>query len=71
MGAARACVAGSLGPSRATLSFGSDGRVQAVSVFGPALGTEAEGCIQTALGRARVQPFTRTSYAVKLSIRPQ
>jgi hypothetical protein len=71
MGAARACAAGLAGASRAALTFGSDGLVQAVSVSGPAQGTGAEACIQTALGRARVQPFARPSYTVRLSIRPE
>lgn len=70
MGAARACVAGQEGPSRATVHFGSDGHVQQVSVSGPAVGTAAEPCMRSALGAARVQPFSRSSYSVSLTIRP-
>jgi len=71
MGSARACAAGLDGVSRAALTFGSDGRVKSVAVSGPAQGTGAEACIQTALGRARVQPFARASYTVRLSVRPE
>ncbi len=71
MGSARACVAGQGAPSRASVQFGSDGRVASVAVSGPAAGTEAEGCIKTALGRARVQPFSRAAYVVHLTVRPQ
>lgn len=71
MGAARACTAGLTGASRAAVTFGSDGQVRSVTVSGPAQGTGAEACIQTALGRARVQPFARSSYTVKLSVRPE
>jgi hypothetical protein len=70
MGAARACVAGQAAASRATMQFASDGRVSAVTVSGPAAGTAAEGCIQTALRGARVQPFARAVFQVNLSIRP-
>jgi hypothetical protein len=71
MGSARACAAGLNGTSRAALTFGSDGQVKSVAVSGPAQGTGAEACIQTALGRARVQPFARSSYTVRLSVRPE
>ena len=70
MGAARACVAGQNAASRATLSFGSDGRVQSVAVSGPAQGTGAEPCLRNALSGARVQPFARAAYSVNLSVRP-
>lgn len=71
MGAARACVAGQNAASRASLEFGSDGRVHSVSISGPAVGTHAEPCLRTALSGARVQPFSRSNYLVNLSIRPQ
>lgn len=71
MGAARACVAGQNDASRATLSFGSDGRVQSVAVTGPAQATSAEPCLRSALSGARVQPFARASYSVTLTVRPQ
>lgn len=71
MGAARACVAGQSAASRATLNFGSDGRVQSVAVSGPAQATSAEPCLQSALSGARVQPFARAGYSVTLTVRPQ
>ncbi|HEY6725601.1 MAG TPA: hypothetical protein VI197_16305 [Polyangiaceae bacterium] len=70
MGAARACVAGQSAASRATLNFGSDGRVQSVVVAGPAQATGAEPCLRSALSGARVQPFARAGYSVTLTVRP-
>jgi hypothetical protein len=70
LGGARACVAGHKEPSRATLTFGSDGRVQSVAVSGPAGGTGAEGCIRAALSRARVQAFSRPTFSVGVTVRP-
>lgn len=71
MGAARACVAGQSDASRATLNFGSDGRVQSVTIAGPAQATSAEPCLRNALSGARVQPFARAGYSVTLTVRPQ
>lgn len=70
MGGARACVAGHDAPSRATVTFGSDGRVTSVGVSGPAAGTPAESCIRAALSKARVQPFARPSFGVSATVRP-
>jgi len=70
LGGARACVAGQDGPSRATVTFGSDGRVQSVSVSGPAAGTPSEACIRAALSKARVQPFARPTFSVGATVRP-
>ncbi|MBK8994344.1 MAG: hypothetical protein IPM35_01135 [Myxococcales bacterium] len=70
MGSARACVAGHDEDSRATITFGSDGRVSSVAVSGKAAGTPAEACIKAALGKARVQPFARPSFSVGAAIRP-
>lgn len=70
MGGARACVAAHDAPSRATVVFGSNGRVQNVQVSGPAAGTPAEGCIQSALRSARVQPFADPSFSVAVTVRP-
>lgn len=70
MGSARACVAGHDEASRATITFGSDGRVQSVAVSGKAAGTPAEACIKAALGKARVQPFARPTFGVGAAIRP-
>jgi hypothetical protein len=70
LGGARACVAGQDAPSSATVTFGSDGRVQSVGVSGPAAGTPAEACIKAALSKARVQPFARPSFTVSTPVRP-
>lgn len=70
LGGARACVAGHDAPSRATVTFGSSGKVSSVAVSGPAAGTPAEGCIRAALSQARVQPFQKPSYTAGLTIRP-
>ncbi|MBX3126760.1 MAG: hypothetical protein KF718_08575 [Polyangiaceae bacterium] len=70
LGSARACVAGHSEPSRATLTFGSDGRVTAVAVAGPAAGTGAEGCIRSALSKARVERFASPSFTMSVTVRP-
>ncbi|MBI5536914.1 MAG: hypothetical protein HY898_29610 [Deltaproteobacteria bacterium] len=70
MGAARACVAGMDEPSRAQITFGSDGHVQSVTVSGAASGKPAAGCIVAALKRAKVTPFQRSSFSVGVTIRP-
>ncbi len=70
LGQARLCVAGATVPSKATVVFGSTGQVQRVTVSGPAKGTPAETCIKSALGAARVQPFTDPEFAVPTTIRP-
>jgi hypothetical protein len=70
MGGARACVAGHPSPSKATVVFGSDGRVRAVNVSGPAAGTPAEGCIKSALSGARVQPFAEEAFSIGVAVRP-
>jgi hypothetical protein len=68
--AARACVAGQTEPSRATITFASNGSVSSVSVGGGAAGTPAAGCIQAALKRARVAPFKKSSFTVGVTVRP-
>jgi hypothetical protein len=70
LGSARACVAGQDDASAATIIFGSDGRVQSVAVSGPAQGTNAEPCIKAALSKARVQPFSRPTFAASTAVRP-
>lgn len=70
LGSARACVAGQDGASQATIVFGSDGKVTSVAVSGPAAGTNAEACIKAALSKARVQPFSRPTFAASTAIRP-
>jgi hypothetical protein len=70
IGSARACVAGHDAPSRATIVFGSNGRVQSVSISGPAAGTPAEACIRAALSGARVEPFAKPTFSVGATVRP-
>jgi hypothetical protein len=70
LGAARSCVAGHPQPSSAQLIFTSDGQVQSVAVAGPAAGTPAAGCIESALKKARVQPFAAPSFSLGVTIRP-
>lgn len=70
MSGARHCVAGDEAPSSAVVVFGSDGRVQSVSVSGPAAGKASAGCIQSQLSRARVQPFAQSSFSVNATVRP-
>jgi hypothetical protein len=70
LGAARACIAGHSAPSSATLVFGSSGEVERVSVSGPAAGTPAAGCVESALKKARVQPFVADSFSLGVTVRP-
>jgi hypothetical protein len=67
---ARAC----LGPddpiSRASVVFASSGAVESVKVSGHAAGKPAEGCIKTALSRAKLTPFAEASYTAPVTIRP-
>lgn len=71
LGVARACVAGLTGTSTASLVFASDGSVSRVTLSGPASGTPAGKCVESALRRARVAPFSQPSYVVSgVSIRP-
>jgi hypothetical protein len=69
-GAARACMDGQSAPSRAAVVFASTGKVQSVTVAGPAAGTSAEACIKKALSRASVGPFSRPTFQVSLTITP-
>ncbi|HWP05832.1 MAG TPA: hypothetical protein VNN72_08830 [Polyangiaceae bacterium] len=70
LGAARSCIAGQPQGSSATLVFGSSGEVTSVSVSGPAEGTPAAACIQSALKKARVQPFAASNFSLGVTIRP-
>ena len=57
-------------PSRASLTFGSYGKVQTIAVSGAATGTPAEECIKCALQKANVGPFSKPTYNVAITIRP-
>lgn len=71
MSGARHCVAGDDAPSRAVVVFGSDGRVQQVTVSGSAAGKSSASCIEAQLSRARVQPFAASSFSVNATVRPE
>ena len=71
MGGARHCVAGDEAPSSAVVVFGSDGRVQHVTVSGAAAGKSSATCIEAQLSRARVQPFAAASFSVNATVRPE
>jgi hypothetical protein len=71
MSGARHCVAGDEAPSSAVVVFGSDGRVQRVTVSGAAAGKSSASCIEAQLSRARVQPFAASSFSVNATVRPE
>jgi len=70
LGQARRCVAGHTEPSVAVITFGSDGTVSSVAVSGPAAGTPAGACIESAFRSARVVPFAKPSFTVSYPVRP-
>jgi hypothetical protein len=70
MGGARACVAGADDVSRATVTFGSSGAVQSVSVAGWAAGKPAASCIQNALKGANVGAFSQPTFTFGVTVRP-
>lgn len=67
---ARGCLAPDDPVSRAQVVFGSDGTVKSVTVTGGAAGKAAEGCIRSALMRAKVPPFAEASYSATVTVRP-
>ena len=71
LGGARHCVAGDDAPSSAVVVFGSDGRVQHVTVSGAAAGKSSAACIEAQLSRARVQPFAASNFSVNATVRPE
>jgi hypothetical protein len=70
MTGARSCLAGQEAGSKATVTFGSDGRVRGVQIAGPAAGTPAEACLRGALSGARVSAFAQPEFAVSITVRP-
>ena len=66
LGAARACVTADDPVAHATITFGSSGGVQGVSVSG---GGGKDGCIRGALSRARVAPFSQPSFSTSVTVR--
>jgi hypothetical protein len=71
IGTAKSCVRDQAAPSRVSLTFGSDGKVKSVGVTGPAGGTPAEECIRGAFQRSTVAPFSRPTFNVGFSLRPE
>ena len=66
----RKCVSGT-DPSRASISFGSDGKVHSVNVSGPAASDGAAvGCMKSAFAKAHVPPFSQSSYTAAVTVRP-
>jgi hypothetical protein len=70
MSGARHCVAGDDAASSAVVVFASDGRVESVTVHGPAAGKPSGTCIEGQLSRARVQPFAASSFSINATVRP-
>jgi hypothetical protein len=69
--AAKKCVAAMTDPSRALVTFGSEGKVQKVDVTGPAgSDPKATQCLRSAFGRAHVPAFSQASYAAGVTVRP-
>ncbi|MFC1641430.1 hypothetical protein ACFL5O_01890 [Myxococcota bacterium] len=63
---ARACLKGDASPVTATVTFGSDGRVENVAVSG-----KEAGCISKALRGARISPFSNSGFTVSTAIKPR
>ncbi len=70
LGQAKRCVTGHTEPSVAVITFSSDGTVSSVAVSGPAAGTPAGSCIESAFKGARVVPFAKPSFTVSYPVRP-
>ncbi len=66
LGGARACLTADDPVAHATVTFGSSGGVQGVSVSG---GGGKDGCIRGALSRARVAPFSQPSFSTSVTVR--
>jgi hypothetical protein len=67
---ARSCLGPDDPVSRATITFKSDGSVQAVAVSGHASGEPAEECIRSRLMAARIPPFASPTFTWTVTVRP-
>ncbi len=67
---AKACVAGAPESTSASITFGSSGGVQSVSVGGWAAANGKAGCVKSALQGARVAPFAKPTFTVPVTVRP-
>jgi hypothetical protein len=70
MSSARACFNPDDPPSRANVTFGSDGNVKSISVSGFAAGKPQEACVKGMLTKAHVDPFSDPTYSVPVPINP-
>jgi hypothetical protein len=70
MPGAKACVAGAPEATSASVTFGSSGSVQSVSVGGWAAANGQAGCVKSALQGARVAPFAKPTFTVPVTVRP-
>ena len=70
MSSARACFNPDDPPSRANVTFQSDGSVKSISVTGFAAGKPQEACVKGMLGKAHLSPFSDETYAVPVPINP-
>ena len=68
--AAKRCVAGADGESRAQIVFSSSGAVKEVRVTGWASENGASDCIRAALQAANVGAFSRPEFTTGLTLRP-
>jgi hypothetical protein len=72
LGSARGCLASGDDPSRALVTFGSDGAVHKVDVTGPAASdSAATSCLRGAFGKAHVPAFSQSTYAAAVTVRPR
>jgi hypothetical protein len=72
LSAARACIAATTEPSRAKITFGSDGSVQSVTATSPAGDDRtALDCLRRAFGGAHVPAFSQSSYSASVTLRPR
>ena len=70
MSSARACFNPDDPPSRANVTFQSDGSVKSISVTGFAAGKPQEQCVKGMLSKAHVSPFSDETYSVPVPINP-
>lgn len=70
MGSARKCFNPDDPPSKANVTFQSDGSVKTINVTGFAAGKPQEACVKGMLGKAHVDPFSDATYSVPVSINP-
>jgi hypothetical protein len=70
MSSARACFNADDPPSRANVTFQSDGSVKSIHVTGFAAGKPQEQCVKGMLGKARLSPFSDPTYSVPVPINP-